>query len=116
MRISAKADYAVQAAVVLAAENSRGPLKAEAIAHSQEIPLKFLLNILSDLKRSRIVSSQRGTHGGFQLARPASDISVADLAAAKPLAARLKQTEGRVPWHLGRVGPSMIQTKAHTDG
>jgi Rrf2 family protein len=79
VRISAKADYAVRAAIVLAAESSRGPLKAEAIAQSQEIPLKFLLNILSDLKRSRIVSSQRGTHGGFQLARPASDISVADV-------------------------------------
>jgi Rrf2 family protein len=79
VRISAKADYAVRAAVVLGAAGSSGPLKAEAIARSQEIPLKFLLNILSDLKRGRIVSSHRGTHGGFQLARPASDITVADV-------------------------------------
>jgi Rrf2 family protein len=79
MRISAKADYAVRAAVVLGAAGSSEPLKAESIALSQEIPLKFLLNILSDLKRARIVTSHRGSQGGFQLARPASDISVADV-------------------------------------
>jgi Rrf2 family protein len=79
VRISAKADYAVRAAVVLAAGDFREPLKAEAIALSQEIPLKFLLNILSDLKRARIVSSHRGSQGGFQLARPAADITVADV-------------------------------------
>ena len=79
MRISAKADYAVRAATFLAASSSAEPLKAEAIANSQEIPLKFLLNILSDLKRARIVSSHRGSQGGFQLARSASEITVADV-------------------------------------
>lgn len=79
MRISAKADYAVRAAVVLAAGDSNGPLKAEAIALSQEIPLKFLLNILTDLKRARIVTSHRGSQGGFQLARSGSEITVADV-------------------------------------
>jgi Rrf2 family protein len=79
VRISAKADYAVRAAVVLAAARSHEPLKAEAIAVSQEIPLKFLLNILSDLKRARIVSSHRGSQGGFGLARSAAAITVADV-------------------------------------
>ena len=79
MRISAKADYAVRAAVYLGAEGSTEPLKAESIAVSQEIPLKFLLNILTDLKRARIVSSRRGSQGGFQLARPASKVTVADV-------------------------------------
>jgi Rrf2 family protein len=79
VRISAKSDYAVRATIVLAVANDDGPVKADAIARSQEIPLKFLLNILSDLKRSRIVTSHRGTHGGFQLARPAAEISVADV-------------------------------------
>lgn len=63
----------------MAAASSSAPLKAKAIARSQEIPLKFLLNILTDLKHSRIVSSHRGAQGGFQLARPASDITVADV-------------------------------------
>jgi len=79
VRISAKADYAVRAAVYLGAEGSTEPLKAESIAVSQEIPLKFLLNILTDLKRARIVSSRRGSQGGFQLARPASKVTVADV-------------------------------------
>ena len=79
MRISAKADYAVRAAIFLAAASTKGPLKAESIALSQEIPLKFLLNILSDLKRGRIVTSHRGSQGGFQLARSASEITVADV-------------------------------------
>ena len=79
MRISAKADYAVRAAIFLASASTSSPLKAEAIARSQEIPLKFLLNILSDLKRGRIVTSHRGSQGGFQLARSASEISVADV-------------------------------------
>jgi len=79
VRISAKADYAVRAAIFLASASTSSPLKAEAIARSQEIPLKFLLNILSDLKRGRIVTSHRGSQGGFQLARSASEISVADV-------------------------------------
>ena len=79
VRISAKSDYAVRAAIVLAVASKEGPVKAETIAHSQEIPLKFLLNILSELKRSRIVTSHRGTQGGFQLARPAGEITVADV-------------------------------------
>src|SRR5882724_149529 len=73
VRISAKADYAVRATIVLAGANSGGPVTAESIALAQEIPLKFLLNILSELKRGRIVASHRGTHGGFQLARPAAE-------------------------------------------
>ncbi len=79
MRISAKSDYAVRAAVVLAVANSNGPVRAETIAGSQAIPLKFLLNILSELKRAGIVTSQRGPQGGYRLARPAVDITVADV-------------------------------------
>ena len=65
--------------MVLAAAGTDRPLKAETIALSQEIPLKFLLNILSDLKRARIVVSHRGSQGGFQLAREAAEITVADV-------------------------------------
>jgi Rrf2 family protein len=79
VRISAKSDYAVRAAIVLAAAHAEGPVKADTIARSQEIPLKFLLNILSELRRGRIVTSSRGTHGGYQLARPAAEITVADV-------------------------------------
>jgi Rrf2 family protein len=79
MRVSAKADYAVRAAVELATTEGAGPLKAERIADAQEIPIKFLETILLELKHAGIVRSQRGPEGGYTLARTASDISVADV-------------------------------------
>ena len=78
MRISARADYAVRAAVELAAA-AEGPTKGEAIAKAQSIPLKFLENILGDLRHAGIVRSQRGAEGGYGLARPADHITVADV-------------------------------------
>ena len=78
MRISARADYAVRAAVVLAAAGD-GPTKGEAIAQAQSIPLKFLENILGDLRHAGLVRSQRGADGGYWLGRPAGDITVADV-------------------------------------
>jgi Rrf2 family protein len=78
MRISARADYAVRAAVELAAAGE-GPTKGEAIAQAQAIPLKFLENILADLRHAGIVRSQRGAEGGYWLARPAADVTVADV-------------------------------------
>ena len=79
MRISAKADYAVRAAVELAAAEDEKPVKAERIATAQEIPLNFLENILGELRHAGIVRSHRGAEGGFRLAKPAAEISVADV-------------------------------------
>ena len=79
MRISAKADYAVRAAAELAAAVGRGPVRAEEIASAQHIPLNFLLNILSDLKLARVVQSYRGAQGGYRLARPPEEITVAEV-------------------------------------
>lgn len=79
MRITAKADYAVRAAVELAASGSSGPVKAEQISDAQGIPLNFLENILAELRRAGIVESRRGAAGGYLLARPATEISLADV-------------------------------------
>jgi len=79
VRISAKADYAVRAAAELAAATRRGPVRAEEIASAQHIPLNFLLNILSDLKLARVVQSYRGAQGGYRLARPPEEITVAEV-------------------------------------
>ena len=89
MKISAKADYAVRAAVELAAAPAGEHVKGERIASAQEIPLKFLENILIDLRQAGIVSSQRGPEGGYWLARPAEEVTVADVIRAVdgPLAA-----------------------------
>lgn len=79
MRVSAKVDYAVRAAVVLAVAAGQGPVKGDQIATAQKIPLKFLESILSELRRAGMVSSQRGADGGYWLARPAASISIADI-------------------------------------
>ncbi len=79
MRVTAKADYALRAAIELAAHTEERPLKGERIAHAQEIPLKFLENILLDLRNAGLVQSRRGAEGGYLLARPAAEVSVADV-------------------------------------
>jgi Rrf2 family protein len=78
MRLSARADYALRAAVELASAGD-GPVKGERIAAAQEIPPKFLENIMIELRHAGLVRSQRGAEGGYWLARPASEISLADV-------------------------------------
>src|ERR1700755_2748864 len=79
MRISAKADYAVRAAVELAGAPDEKPVKAERIAPAQDLPLNSLENILGELRHAGIVRSHRGADGGFRLAKPADQVSVADI-------------------------------------
>jgi Rrf2 family protein len=79
VRTTAKADYAVRAAIELAAAGDAGPVKAEQISEAQGIPLNFLENILAELRRAGIVESRRGAAGGYLLARPATDVTVADV-------------------------------------
>ena len=81
MRVSAKADYALRAVIELAAA-ADPPVKGERIAQAQEIPLKFLENILGDLRHAGVVRSQRGSEGGYWLARPPDEISVAEVVRA----------------------------------
>ena len=78
MRVSAKTDYALRAMAELAAAPP-GPVKGERLAASQEIPLKFLENILTELRRAELVATQRGAEGGYRLARPAEEIALADV-------------------------------------
>jgi Rrf2 family protein len=78
VRIPAKVDYAIRAMAELAGDPSR-PTKAEQVATAQDIPLKYLLDILAELRRNRLVRSHRGPDGGFELARPAEEISLADI-------------------------------------
>ena len=79
MRVTAKTDYALRAAVELAAAEDGAPVKGERLATSQTIPLRFLENILLQLRHAGIVESRRGADGGYRLARPAADITLADV-------------------------------------
>jgi Rrf2 family protein len=79
VRISAKADYAVRAALELASSPDRKPIKGETLAEAQQIPLQFLEHILLELKHARLVQARRGARGGYWLAKPAGEITVADV-------------------------------------
>ncbi|ATW47110.1 RrF2 family transcriptional regulator [Streptomyces peucetius] len=104
MRISARADYAVRAALLLVDDGKRGPLKAEAIAEAQEIPHKFLESILNDMRRGGLVVSQRGVNGGYRLARAAEDITIADVVRA--VDGPLVSVRGVRPPELAYSGPA----------
>jgi Rrf2 family protein len=79
MRMSAKAEYAVRAMTQLAAEAPGILVKTEDLAKAQGIPAQFLVDILSDLRADHLVRSHRGRDGGYELGRPAGEISIADV-------------------------------------
>src|SRR6185312_11116787 len=104
MRVSAKADYAVRAAVELAAVGDEGPVKGERLAEAQEIPLQFLEHILLELKHARLVRARRGAKGGYWLARPAGEITVADVIRA--VEGPLANIHESAPEELRYTGPA----------
>jgi Rrf2 family protein len=79
--VTAKVDYAVRASIVLAraARDGNEPVKGERIRTEQDIPFKFCENILGELRQDGLVRSQRGAEGGYWLARPPAEITVADI-------------------------------------
>jgi Rrf2 family protein len=103
VHISAKVDYAVRALVTLAA-NDRGLLTGVELANAQGLPAKFLEGILAELRRSRLVSSQRGAVGGYRLARPAKEIAVADVMRA--IDGPLAEVRGMRPETTTYEGPA----------
>jgi Rrf2 family protein len=82
VNVSARADYALRAALELAAAAGEGPIKRERVCEAQGIPLAFVEHILLDLRRAELVQSMRGPDGGYWLSRPASQVSVADVVRA----------------------------------
>jgi Rrf2 family protein len=79
MRVSAKADYAVRAMIALATADAQEPVKGEEIADAQGIPLRFLENILAELRHQGLVQSRRGAEGGYWLTRAPSEITIAEV-------------------------------------
>jgi Rrf2 family protein len=103
MRVSAKVDYALRALAELAVAPP-GPLKAERISTAQEIPLAFLENILLELRRAEIVASQRGAEGGYRLAKPAAEVSLADVIRA--VEGPIATVRGARPEDVAYTGPA----------
>ena len=107
MRISAKADYALRASLELAAAE-RPPLKRDEIAEAQRIPVKFLETILAELKHAGIVASQRGSDGGYLLARPADEITLGDV--MRVIEGPLASVRDERPEDVSYAGPAeMLQ-------
>jgi Rrf2 family protein len=103
MRVSAKVDYALRASLELAAAGE-GPTKGEQIAQAQDIPLKFLENILLELRHNGLVQSQRGADGGYWLARPPEKIKLADVIRA--VEGPLANVRGSRPETVEYSGPA----------
>ena|SRR5438132_11383662 len=102
MHVSARSDYAIRAAAELAAAGDA--MKGDRIAEAQSIPLKFLENVLLELKHAGIVSSRRGASGGYLLARPASEISLADVIRA--VDGPMANVRGQRPEEVEYAGPA----------
>jgi Rrf2 family protein len=104
MRLNARVDYALRAVVELAAAGGSAdrPVTSERLATSQDIPPKFLESILLQLRRGGIVHSQRGPDGGYWLARPAEEISLADV--IRVIDGPLANVRGQRPENLGYQG------------
>jgi Rrf2 family protein len=101
MRLSARADYALRASIEIASVRE-GHVTADQVARTQQIPVKFLETILTQLRRAGLVRSQRGPDGGFWLARPAEEISLADIIRA--IDGQLLGVRGERPENIGYIG------------
>jgi len=104
VRLNARVDYALRAVVELAAAGgtATGPVTAERLASAQGIPPKFLESILLQLRRAGVVHSQRGPEGGYWLAKPADEITLADV--IRTIDGPLANVRGQRPEQLGYHG------------
>lgn len=103
MRVSARADYALRACAELAVAGDER-IKRDVIATRQGIPLEFLESVLLALKHAGVVQSQRGASGGFRLARPPADVSLADVIRA--VDGPMADVRGDRPEHVEYPGPA----------
>jgi Rrf2 family protein len=102
MHVTAKADYAIRAVVELAVSSQESPRKVDELAQAQNIPVSFLENILTQLRSSGIVRSQRGPEGGYWLARPSDEVNLAQIIRA--VEGPLVGVRGQRPEELEYVG------------
>ncbi|MGA2006640.1 MAG: Rrf2 family transcriptional regulator [Solirubrobacteraceae bacterium] len=102
MRVTARADYAVRAAIELVGASPASPRKADSIAVAQGIPLSFLENILNQLKSAGVVRSQRGPDGGWWLLKAPESLTLADV--IRGVEGPLASVRGERPEHLEYAG------------
>ena len=107
MRLNARVDYALRAVVELASAGGTAdaPVTSERLASAQAIPSKFLESILLQLRRAGVVYSQRGPEGGYWLAKPPGEISLADV--IRVIDGPLANVRGHRPEDLGYHGAAV---------
>ncbi|PYM21090.1 MAG: AsnC family transcriptional regulator [Candidatus Rokuibacteriota bacterium] len=79
MKLSAKTEYAIKAVLDLAIQRERDLVPIQAIAARQKIPQRYLEQVLLALKREGLVTSKRGSAGGYHLTRPPEEVTVGDV-------------------------------------
>lgn len=79
MKLTSRSEYALLALIALARHAQETYVSGETIAREQQIPINFMQQLLLALKSARIVQSQKGPRGGYRLARPAENISLAEV-------------------------------------
>jgi Rrf2 family protein len=104
MHVTAKADYAIRAVVELAGSTQDAPRKVDDVARAQGIPVSFLENILTQLRSSGIVRSQRGPEGGYWLAQPPAQVNLAQVIRA--VEGPLVGIRGQRPEEIEYIGSS----------
>jgi Rrf2 family cysteine metabolism transcriptional repressor len=113
MRFSARGEYGILALLELALNDGRQtPLQARTISRNQRIPLRFLEQVLSALKKAGLVESVRGSQGGYNLARNPEEISLADILEAieGPIVATGCISAGADPcWHERELGYCIVK-------
>ena len=102
MQVTAKADYAIRAAVELVDSSEERPSKMDAVAQAQGIPPSFLENIFMQLRSAGVVRSQRGPEGGYWLARPPDELNLAHIIRA--VEGPLVGVRGQPPEDIKYVG------------
>jgi Rrf2 family protein len=102
MHVTAKADYAVRAVIELAGSSQDAPRKVDEVAKAQSIPVSFLENILTQLRSSGIVRSQRGPEGGYWLSKPPDQVNLAQIIRA--VEGPLVGVRGQRPEEIEYVG------------
>ncbi len=112
IRVSSKGRYAVRALTDLAFHGATAPAQMKDVARRQRIPMRFLEQIFADLRRGGLVASKRGPRGGYQLARPASEIRVGDvLRATEGVTLRTRRAAASV--ELREVCDQILDDLAH---
>jgi Rrf2 family cysteine metabolism transcriptional repressor len=117
MMFSTKAEYGVRIMAHLATHNGDSPVSLSAIADAEGLPLAYLEHLVQRLRRAELVESRRGAHGGYTLARPADEITMAEVVEAlegdiAPIECITAQSDGTVVCvresQLDRVCPTKV--------